>query len=220
MADFKQKKIENKNLGDILKKTREKKNISIEDAEEETKVRAKYLIAFENGNYETLPGNVYAQGFLTKYVDFLGLNKKEMIGLFKVEKGESKSVGNFRPRRQIRELKFSITPKVLMICSVTIAVCAILAYIIYNVYAFTEPPNLDISSPNAEQIITTDQVNIIGKTDIGATLLINNQSILIDDNGNFSASVKLNQGLNSFEIVATNRLQKQTTKEVKILAQF
>ncbi len=82
------------------------------------------------------------------------------------------------------------------------------------------PPNLEISSPSAEQIIGENQVEIIGKTDEGATLSINDQSVLLDDRGNFQQTVKLNPGLNVFEVKSINSLKKETIKEVKILAQF
>jgi len=79
---------------------------------------------------------------------------------------------------------------------------------------------LVIASPSSEEILKEDKVNIIGKTDTGVSLVINNQAVLIDDNGNFDQQVKLNSGLNTFEIRATNRLQKETVKQVKILAEF
>lgn len=220
MAEFKRRKIKNKTLGDILKTAREKKKITLEQAEEETKVREKYLLSLENNDFDLLPGNVYALGFLAKYADFLGLNKKELINQFKAERGESSRAGKFRPNNKNYESSFTITPKIITIFLFIIGVAIIIGYIMYNVRAFLSPPNLIISSPRSEQIIKEDRINITGKTDEGVSLTINDQSILIDNVGNFTQDVKLNPGLNTFKIQAINRMKKITIKEIKILAQY
>jgi cytoskeletal protein RodZ len=220
MPDFTRKKIQPKSLGEILKATRNKKGLTLDQVEEETKVRAKYLEALENEHFENLPGDVYALGFLTKYLDFLELDKNELLTQFKMERGKSFRAGKFMPTTRNYEPKFSITPRFLVIIIVILVILGIIGYIGYSVRSFMLPPNLQISSPSTSQIITESKVNIIGKTDLGATLMINNQLVLLDGNGNFSQEVKLNPGLNTFEVIATNRLKKQTNKEIKILAQY
>lgn len=222
MSDFVRKKISaHKTLGDILKTARKKKEISLSQAEEETKVRLKYLESLEEGRYEALPGNVYALGFLTKYADFLGLeNLDELANRFKMERGESPFQSRLMPRRRLREPWFYLTPKLLTVIGVVLVLMVVLGYIIYSVRTFTMPPNLEISSPSSEQILTKDTVDIIGKTDTGVALTINNQAVLLDGNGNFTQQVKLSPGLNTFEIRSVNRLKKESIKQVKILAQY
>lgn len=220
MPDFKRKKIEQKNLGEILKVAREKKELTLDEAEEETKVRAKYLEALENGRYDTLPGNVYALGFLTKYADFLELDRNEIVHQFKLERGEARHAGKFMVSRRFNESRFSVTPRLLTILIVTMVILAILSYIGYNVRNFMLPPNLVITGPVANEIIKENNVMIVGKTDSGSTVLINDQAVMPDANGNFSQMVKLNPGLNTFQVKSVNGLKKETDKEVKILAQF
>ena len=221
MDKFKTRKIKPpKGLGETLASARKKKNITIEQAEEETKIRARYLRALESGSYEQLPGNVYALGFLTKYADFLGVDKKSLILQFKIERKESTHPVSFTREKRIKGPRFSITPKLLIFLIVLLAFGLIFSYIIYSVRAFAMPPNLEISSPVAEQVVKESKTKIIGKTDEGVILLINDQSVLLDDNGNFSQEVKLNQGLNTFELKAENRLKKQTVKQLKILAEY
>jgi len=220
MADFVQKKIRPKTLGEILREARKKKKLTLDQAEEETKVRSKYLKALEDDKFEILPGNAYALGFLGKYLDFLELNKDELLLRFKSERGESHQAGKFMVARSLSEPKLSITPKILTFLAVALAIIAIVGYILYSVRVFMLPPNLEISSPSSEQIITENQVEIIGKTDEGATLMINDQSVLPDSNGNFKQVVKLTPGLNTFHIRSINNLKKETDKEIKILAKF
>ena len=221
MSNFIRKKIEpEKSLGEILKSARKKKEITLDQAEEETKVRVKYLRALEEGRYDELPGNIYALGFLTKYLDFLELDKGKLTQRFKMECGEAVKEKRLMPNRRMKEPLFFLTGKTVVVLAAFLVIVGILGYIIYNVRALTTAPNLVISSPSQEQVLKEDKVNIIGKTDPEITLLINNQTIALDGNGNFSQQVKLNPGLNTFEIKAISQLKKETVKQIRILAQF
>lgn len=69
-------------LGELLRKTREDKRISVAEAVEATKVRSRYLQALEAGDHDILPGKVYARGFVRTYADFLGLGGAELANLY------------------------------------------------------------------------------------------------------------------------------------------
>lgn len=69
-------------IGKALKDARESKGISLETAEENTKIRRKYLEALEQENYDLLPGKVYVKGFLKNYAGFLGLNAQELVSQY------------------------------------------------------------------------------------------------------------------------------------------
>lgn len=58
------------------------KGISLEAAEENTKIRRKYLEAMENDNFDVLPGKVYVKGFIKNYATFLGLNANSMVSAY------------------------------------------------------------------------------------------------------------------------------------------
>lgn len=66
------------NLGEYLKKEREKKGITLEDASKVTRVRKAYLQSIEEGNFD-LQSPVFIRGFLKSYADYLGLNSNEII---------------------------------------------------------------------------------------------------------------------------------------------
>ncbi|TEB16616.1 Helix-turn-helix domain protein [Pelotomaculum sp. FP] len=69
-------------IGNSLKEAREARKLSLEEVEEETKIRRKYLQALENEQYEVLPGQVYAKAFLKNYARFLNLNVEEVMAAF------------------------------------------------------------------------------------------------------------------------------------------
>lgn len=62
-----------KGIGAVLRREREKRDLTLEDIAEKTKIRTKYLEAIENERFEVLPGAVYVKGFITSYVKCLGI---------------------------------------------------------------------------------------------------------------------------------------------------
>src|SRR5438132_13714601 len=66
----------------MLRDARKARGVSLEVPERETKIRAKYLAALEDGNAAGLPGPVYVHGFLRNYANYLGLDPQEVIDQF------------------------------------------------------------------------------------------------------------------------------------------
>ncbi len=57
--------------------------IDITEVESATKIRAKYLRAMENEEWDLLPGPVYIRSFLKTYADYLGLDSRLLVDEFK-----------------------------------------------------------------------------------------------------------------------------------------
>lgn len=72
-------------IGDILRREREKQNLTVQDIEKETSIRALYIEALEQGEYDKLPGEVYAKGFIKNYANFLELDGDDMVKKFVME---------------------------------------------------------------------------------------------------------------------------------------
>jgi len=68
-------------VGEILKKRRELESKSLDDIITQTMIAKKYIVAFEEGNYEPFPGKIYAKGFLRNYANFLGFDENETNNL-------------------------------------------------------------------------------------------------------------------------------------------
>jgi len=57
--------------------------IDMTEVEARTKIRAKYLRAIENEEWDLLPGPVYVKSFLRTYGDFLGLDSRLLVDEYK-----------------------------------------------------------------------------------------------------------------------------------------
>jgi cytoskeleton protein RodZ len=66
-------------LGDLLRKAREAKGVTLADAEEATRIRIRYLEALEFGDEQSLPARVYVEGFVRNYAVYLGLPPQDVM---------------------------------------------------------------------------------------------------------------------------------------------
>lgn len=66
----------------MLRDAREARGIPLDQAERETRIRAKYISAIEDDKPAILPGPVYARGFVRNYAAYLGVDVNEALELF------------------------------------------------------------------------------------------------------------------------------------------
>jgi transcriptional regulator with XRE-family HTH domain len=69
-------------LGSILRKARLERKISLDDLQEVTKIRKRYLEAIEEGNYKVLPGSFYVRAFIKSYAEAVGLDPTEVLNMY------------------------------------------------------------------------------------------------------------------------------------------
>ncbi|SFI51962.1 protein of unknown function [Paenibacillus sp. UNC496MF] len=72
-------------LGALLKKAREQRSLSLDDIQDLTKIRKRYLEAIEEGNYSVLPGSFYVRAFVKNYAESVGLDAEEVLRLYNKE---------------------------------------------------------------------------------------------------------------------------------------
>ncbi|HEX2323877.1 MAG TPA: helix-turn-helix domain-containing protein [Chloroflexota bacterium] len=65
--------------GERLRAARLRRKISLIEAEQATRIRARYLQALEEDEYAALPSGVYSRGFLRNYAIYLGVPPDEIM---------------------------------------------------------------------------------------------------------------------------------------------
>ena len=72
-------------IGDTLREARMRQKIDITEIEAKTKIRAKYLRAMENEEFDLLPGSTFAKSFLRTYADALGLDSHRLVEEYRAQ---------------------------------------------------------------------------------------------------------------------------------------
>ncbi|MBJ7329494.1 MAG: helix-turn-helix domain-containing protein [Solirubrobacteraceae bacterium] len=71
-------------IGETLRDARMRARIDISEIEAQTKIRAKYLRAIENEEWDLLPGPTYVKSFLRTYAEALGLDARMLVEEYKL----------------------------------------------------------------------------------------------------------------------------------------
>lgn len=77
-------------VGRTLREARTRRKIDLTEVEASTKIRARYLRAIENEEWDQLPGDAYARGFIRTYADYLGLDGGRLVEEQRRLSGESR----------------------------------------------------------------------------------------------------------------------------------
>ena len=88
-------------IGRVLEGRRREKGLSLEEVEQATKIRKRYLMGLEHEDYGMLPDAVYARGFLKTYANFLGLDGEAL----------SQQLKNRRKPRRERGINYGGAPR-------------------------------------------------------------------------------------------------------------
>src|ERR1700683_123794 len=71
-------------IGATLREARMRARIDVSEIEAQTKIRAKYLRALENEEWDLLPGPTFVRSFLRTYAQALGLDAKALVDEYRM----------------------------------------------------------------------------------------------------------------------------------------
>lgn len=77
-------------VGKTLRDARNRRKIDLAQVEASTKIRSRFLRALENEEWDVLPGETYARGFIRTYADYLGLDGARLADDHRREIGASR----------------------------------------------------------------------------------------------------------------------------------
>jgi len=129
-------------LGQFLKKERERRGIKIQEIANETNIGSGFLEALEEDNYDDLPGEVFARGFLRSYANFVGLDAKDVLNR------HSQTLSSFPAKKPVSSsVPMGSSYFVLKFCFFICLFLGLLGYGGYQGYTFVFGPE---SSSNQE----------------------------------------------------------------------
>jgi transcriptional regulator with XRE-family HTH domain len=218
---FVKKSVETLTLGEKLKKIRSERRIGLSDISRFTKIQLKYLENIEEGLYEKLPSDVYVKGFLKSYAKFLGVNGESLIRLYQKERGIKRSLdknGNncIKQPEFLNISPWVFGPKAMIFLSLSVLILLGFFYVYKELGSFANNPKLVILAPEANATTANDFITIEGKVEKDAKLFINDQIVIIDDEGGFKENITLQAGTNFINVRCLNRFGKETSETLTV----
>jgi cytoskeletal protein RodZ len=195
-------------IGSLLKDARVKKRFSLARLESETKIKKDFIKALEEENWKELPDYPVVIGFVKNITAYLGVGERSAVALLRRDYPPQKL--SINPKPDVSK-QFIWSPRLTFLVGVGIVVALILGYLGFQYAGFISPPPLSVEQPQENQTVSSPNLVVSGKTNPEATVKANNQPILVNQDGSFSAEVEVFKGTSEIVVIATSRSGKETT---------
>jgi len=134
-------------IGETLRETRMRARIDIGEVETATKIRAKYLRALENEEWDLLPGPTFVKTFLRTYAEYLNLDPKRLVEEYRqrFERSSAQEFASLAPLGGARDRRSSrVGPSPAMVVGAAVVVLVGVLFLIGKVW----PTGDDARTPN------------------------------------------------------------------------
>ncbi len=191
-----------KTAGDLLKDKRLLLELTLTDVAGRTKVKPEYLLALEESDFDKLPSAPVTKGFLKSYARVLHLNPDTLIAMYRRDYDEV--MGEIVPHGLIEPIAkksrlFSV-PFLLTI----ISVLSFLGFLAIQLFSWWSLPKLDLLQPIDGETYG-EQITVKGVTDPEVNIRVGEQTVLVNQNGEFSLDLKYPAGTHRLLIQASTR---------------
>ncbi len=200
-----------KTAGDLLREKRLLKELSLEEVSKKTKIKTEFLEAIETSNYALLPSATFAKGFLRNYATFLYLNPDTMVAMFRRDFTQN-SKGEIIPRGLVEPVGSKPRFFSVSLILTTIAVVVFVGFLGIQLLSWWSLPKIKLIQPQNNDTYG-EKVTFKGVADNDATVKVNGQLVILDQNGQFTLDLIFPSGTHSVIIEATNRRGKSTLVE-------
>jgi hypothetical protein len=150
-------------IGETLRETRMRRRIDMTEVEAATKIRAKYLRALENEEWDLLPGPTFVKTFLRTYAEYLDLDPRLLVEEYRqrYERPTTQDLTPFGPgmggQRRRRRRRRPIGPIVVGVLGVVALLGALYMLGSWGPDEEEAPPNRAGATPTATATATPEK---------------------------------------------------------------
>jgi len=129
--------------------------MSLLQAEEATKIRAKLLESLENGEYDRLPNPGYVRGYVTSYASFLELDSASLLAMYRAETGAGGRSRDIAPAAEAVKPRGQQHAVPLNAAVILVVILAVLAVGVWLVVRAVQGPETPPPIPSAGSQVAT-----------------------------------------------------------------
>ena len=193
-------------VGYFIREARQRRKLSLVRLAQKTKIKSRYIAAIEKEQWQTIPNFVTASGFVRNIAGALEIDTEHAVALLR------------RDFQEPRQASYSVstprvvwTPKTTLILLSLVTVFLLTFYLVRQYLTYVAPPPLSArmhkNGGNA--------IEVSGNTDKEASVLVNNEPVLVTENGTFQLTITADSG-QSLTIEARSRGGKTTKREIVV----
>jgi len=199
-------------VGNILKKTREKKGLALDVLEKKLRVRQKFLQAIETDNWNFFTSKIYIEGLIKNYSRIVDLDPKKMLAFFRREYEVHEEI---KFKKKVASQYLTPETKKIAIFVTCLIVGFFIIYFGFQLKIFLSPPKVTLLEPKSQIFKRIDRISIVGQTEKEATVNIFGERVYQDKEGIFKYNLPLKIGKNELiiEVIGANGKKTFLKKE-------
>lgn len=147
-------------LGQQLREARLQKGMSLDDVQEVTKIRKRYLEAIEAGDYKVLPGSFYVRAFIKTYAEAVGINSDELLEGHKQDVPRTESEATMEPVIQKRASRSTGERNMKWLPTLLMWTFPVLIVVVIYLVAINSNEPKDVPPAGSNDQAQTDQAQI------------------------------------------------------------
>lgn len=211
-----------KTVGELLRGSREERQISLDEFSRLTKIKLEYLEALEATEFAKLPAAPFVKGYIRTYGQVLGFDHKPLLAILRRDYGETpkgvlvpRVLASGRVGRKWGVFAFSNQVSIAGVIFSVVALYSAVSWI-----RLQQPPQLVVNQPS-EQSTVGPRAVVSGKTDPDAVVSVNSQPAALQSDGSFQIELYLpREGVTTITIESTNRRGKTKLEQRTVTVQF
>lgn len=194
-------------IGNLIKDRRLTKKLSRKKLGELTKIRENFIAAIENENWGALPEKAVVSGFIKSIAGALDISLNQATALFRRDFPQTTLKLNPKPDLPT---KLVWSPRFTFILGSVVVFLMVGIYLFFQYLNFIQAPKLTVELPIENQIVKESVLKVKGVTDSAAAVIVNNQPVVVADDGNFETELEVTQATTQITIKAKSRVGKET----------
>ncbi len=192
------------------------RGISLKKLSEESDIALHHLENLLRGNFEKLPPAPYVRGYLITLGRILDFDGEEWWQSLRAQN----LLEDSGPHDMLPRNRFAQKPVRKALWGAGIVILALALYLAVRLPSIVGIPELQISFPQEEQVVTSHQEILFeGRVAPGARLFLNGEEIPAAPDGTWSVEVPLSPGLNVVEFSAKKLLGQKRVVRRRVIFQ-
>jgi len=192
-----------KTAGQLLRDKRLLLELSLADIAQKIKVKESYLQALENSDFLHLPSGTFTKGFLSSYAKVLHLNPETILAMFRRDFSESHT-GEIIPSGLVKPVLDRHPPLPVNLILLITCIVVFLTFLGFQLFSWWSLPKLNVLEPQDGETYG-EKITVKGLTAPDATVIINDQKVIVGQNGEFSLDLLFPAGTHRVLIQAQSR---------------
>ncbi|MFH1620737.1 MAG: helix-turn-helix domain-containing protein [Patescibacteria group bacterium] len=200
-------------FGEVLRELRELRGYSLEEIAKVSGIHVSIIKIFEDERIDELLDPYFEVRHVRTLIKILegqpAYYLEKYYNLLS-DKGLVKD-GETLLKPRIRSIELLVSSKILAFVGFLVLTALVAGYVVWYARALSSSPNLIVTSPDDGARLEESFVVIFGETDPTATVTINSERAVVDEDGKFNITVDIPRGMTTLTIQAKRRYGSETS---------